>query len=96
MGYTTQDSDLLIGLGVSAISDLGNAFAQNDKTLNNYYAQIHEEKLAIKRGFFLSGEDIVFRKYIKDICCNGLTVFSPATLPLLKEFCFPGPDRTCS
>jgi len=89
MGYTTQDSGLLIGLGVSAISDLGNAFAQNDKTLHNYYAQVHEEKLAIKRGFFLSGEDIVFRKYIKDISCNGSTVFIPATLPLLKEFCFP-------
>ncbi|MGZ8557490.1 MAG: oxygen-independent coproporphyrinogen III oxidase, partial [Chitinophagaceae bacterium] len=29
MGYTTQNSGLLIGLGVSSISDLGNTFAQN-------------------------------------------------------------------
>jgi oxygen-independent coproporphyrinogen III oxidase len=37
MGYTTQHSDMLLGLGVSAISDLGNAFAQNHKTLHDYY-----------------------------------------------------------
>ena len=37
MGYTTQHSGLLLGLGVSAISDLGVAFAQNHKTLHDYY-----------------------------------------------------------
>lgn len=37
MGYTTQYSGLLLGLGVSAISDAGVAFAQNHKTLHDYY-----------------------------------------------------------
>ncbi len=37
MGYTTQHSGMLLGLGVSAISDLGIAFAQNHKTLHDYY-----------------------------------------------------------
>lgn len=37
MGYTTQHSGLLLGLGVSAISDAGIAFAQNHKTLHDYY-----------------------------------------------------------
>lgn len=36
MGYTTQHSGMLIGLGVSAISDTGNAYAQNEKTLHQY------------------------------------------------------------
>lgn len=89
MGYTTQNSGLLLGLGVSSISDLGNAFAQNDKTLHNYYASINEGKFAINRGFFLDEEDIVFRKYIKDISCKGFTTFHPEHLPLLKEFSFP-------
>lgn len=89
MGYTTQNSGLLLGLGVSSISDLGNAFAQNDKTLHNYYSSINEGKFAINRGFFLNEEDIAFRKYIKDISCKGFTTFNPEHLPILKEFCFP-------
>jgi oxygen-independent coproporphyrinogen-3 oxidase len=40
MGYTTQHSGLLLGLGVSAISDVGVAFAQNNKTLHDYYASL--------------------------------------------------------
>jgi oxygen-independent coproporphyrinogen III oxidase len=89
MGYTTQNSGILVGLGVSSISDLGNAFAQNDKTLHNYYASINEGKFAINRGFFLNEEDTAFRKYIKDVSCKGFTTFNPEHLPILKEFCFP-------
>jgi oxygen-independent coproporphyrinogen-3 oxidase len=40
MGYTTQHSGLLLGLGVSAISDAGVAFAQNHKTLHDYYKSL--------------------------------------------------------
>ncbi|MCS3799800.1 oxygen-independent coproporphyrinogen III oxidase [Niastella sp. OAS944] len=40
MGYTTQHSGLLLGLGVSAISDAGIAFAQNHKTLHDYYKSL--------------------------------------------------------
>ena len=89
MGYTTQNSGLLIGLGVSSISDLGNAFAQNEKTLHDYYASVNDGKLAVKRGYFLNEEDIAFRQYIKDISCKGATVFHPEHLFLLEEFCFP-------
>ncbi len=89
MGYTTQNSGLLIGLGVSSISDLGNAFAQNEKKLHDYYALINEGKLAVKRGYFLNEEDIAFRQYIKDISCKGATVFHTEHLPLLEEFSFP-------
>ena len=89
MGYTTHHTGLLLGLGVSAISDLGNAFAQNDKTLHNYYELIKEDRFAIKRGYFLSLEDMAFKQYIMDIACKGSTYFYPAHLPLLKEYCFP-------
>ena len=89
MGYTTQNSGLLLGLGVSAISDLGNAFAQNDKTLHTYYERINKNRFAVNRGFFLTNEDLAFRQYIKDISCKGSTVFHPEQLPLLEEFCFP-------
>ena len=35
MGYTTTRTDVLIGLGVSAISDIGTAFMQNEKDLTD-------------------------------------------------------------
>lgn len=89
MGYTTQNSDLLLGLGVSAISDIGNAFAQNEKTLHDYYNAMNERRLAIKRGYFLNDEDLFFRQYIKDISCRGTTKFHPEHLSLLETYSFP-------
>ncbi len=89
MGYTTQASGILLGLGVSAISDLGSAFAQNDKTLGGYYRSIGEGKLAVKKGYFLSEEDKEFRRHILDIACKGSTVLDPAWTPVLEEWTLP-------
>ena len=93
MGFTTQNTGMLIGLGVSAISDLGNAFAQNDKSLHNYYAQVNAGNLAIQRGYFLNGEDVAFRQYIKEIACNGYTFFKAAHTQLLGQYCFPALEQ---
>lgn len=93
MGYTTQNSGLLLGLGVSAISDSGNAFAQNEKTIANYYTAINKGELAVQRGYFLTEEDIDFRKYILNIACQGFTKFSTKHLPLLKKYTFPKLDQ---
>lgn len=89
MGYTCQQSGMLLGLGVSSISDLGDAFAQNAKTLHDYYEAVNNGELAIRRGYFLSEEDVAFRKYILDISCKGTTVFNPADLSLLRMHTFP-------
>ena len=89
MGYTTQSTNFLLGLGVSSISDTGNAFAQNEKNLHDYYARINAGKLAIRKGYFLSSEDQAFRKYILDISCKGKTHFAREHLPLLEQYTFP-------
>lgn len=89
MGYTTQNSGMLLGLGVSSISDTGNAFAQNEKALHDYYAAINAGKFAIKKGYVLSNEDKAFKKYILDIACKGQTIFADEHLPLLEEYTFP-------
>ena len=88
MGYTTQSTKFLLGLGMSAISDIGNAFSQNEKTLHEYYAHINENKFAVKKGYFLTEEDEAFRKYILDIICRGETVFRPQDIPVLKKYTF--------
>ncbi|HLX67021.1 MAG TPA: hypothetical protein VKR41_08485, partial [Puia sp.] len=89
MGYTTQAGGMLLGLGVSAISDTGSAFAQNDKVLALYYRRIAAGQLAIQKGYFLSEEDRVFRQYILDIACQGYTVFDPAWTSVLNEWTLP-------
>jgi len=89
MGYTTQKSSILLGLGVSSISDVGVAFAQNKKALHDYYEQIEKNVLPVFRGYFLNGEDVAFRKYILDISCKGFTNLKSADLPRLQEFTFP-------
>ncbi|HET9432042.1 MAG TPA: coproporphyrinogen III oxidase, partial [Chitinophagaceae bacterium] len=89
MGYTTQHTSLLLGLGVSSISDTGTAFAQNKKTLHDYYACIQKNELPVFRGYLLTEEDQAFRQYILDISCRNKSIFKPEHLPLLKEFSFP-------
>ncbi|HEY0731781.1 MAG TPA: oxygen-independent coproporphyrinogen III oxidase, partial [Chitinophagaceae bacterium] len=89
MGYTTQNTGLLLGLGVSSISDAGIAFAQNKKTIREYYAEINSGRLAVQKGYFLNEEDLAFRKYILDIACRGKTRFDPAHLSLLRTYSFP-------
>jgi len=89
MGYTTHRSDILIGLGVSSISDTGNAFAQNEKTLHNYYERINNNELAVVKGYFLSDEDMAFRKYILDLSCLGKTTLKEEHMPLFEQFTLP-------
>ena len=89
MGYTTQHAGMLIGLGVSSISDSGTAYAQNEKTLQDYYMRVSSGQLAIKKGIFLNTEDLHFKRYILDISCKGKTLFNEDDLPLLKEYSFP-------
>ena len=89
MGYTTQNSGILLGLGVSSISDTGNAYAQNEKTLHDYYTSVLNGGLAIRKGIVLSEQDIAFKKYILDISCKGATTFKQEHLPVLKAEAFP-------
>jgi oxygen-independent coproporphyrinogen III oxidase len=89
MGYTTQHTGMMLGLGVSSISDTGNAFAQNYKTLHDYTASVKAGRFAIKKGYMLNEEDKAFRKYILDIACKGNTVFLDEHLPLLDQYTFP-------
>lgn len=89
MGYTTQHTGILLGLGVSSISDAGIAFAQNNKTIHDYYAAINSGELSITKGYFLSDEDVAFRKYILNISCQGKTKFLPEHLELIHQYSFP-------
>ncbi|QCT19126.1 oxygen-independent coproporphyrinogen III oxidase [Jejubacter calystegiae] len=69
-GYTTQGDTDLLGLGVSAISMLGDCYAQNQKELKKYYQQVEEQGDALWRGLTLTRDDCIRRDIIKALICN--------------------------
>jgi oxygen-independent coproporphyrinogen III oxidase len=71
MGYTTTNHKLVIGLGVSSISDTWKAFAQNEKVVEAYQAKIKAGEWPLIGGHILSEEDLIIRKYILDLMCKG-------------------------
>ncbi len=70
MGYTTSSSNLMIGLGVSAIGDTWTAFGQNEKSLEDYYQRLDKNELPIFRGHILNSEDLIIRNKILDLMCR--------------------------
>ncbi|PMM02949.1 oxygen-independent coproporphyrinogen III oxidase [Vibrio kanaloae] len=69
-GYTTQGECDLIGFGVSAISMVGDAYAQNQKELKKYYAQVNDLRHALWKGVVLDDDDLLRREVIKQLICN--------------------------
>ncbi len=70
MGYTTHPARDSIGFGVSAIGDIGGAFAQNTKKLNRYHDAIAAGAFPIERGFERSADDRIRGDVIREIMCN--------------------------
>ncbi|MFM2588374.1 oxygen-independent coproporphyrinogen III oxidase [Vibrio sp. TBV020] len=69
-GYTTQGEADLVGFGVSAISMIGDAYAQNQKELKKYYAQVTDQRHALWKGVALDSDDLLRREVIKQLICN--------------------------
>jgi oxygen-independent coproporphyrinogen-3 oxidase len=92
MGYGTNATDLMIGLGVSSISDSRTAFAQNEKVIRNYEKRLDQEEFPIFRGHLLTNEDLILRQHILNLMCAFHTEWSsgedavPAILDALLEW----------
>ncbi len=76
MGYTTRSTHLMVGLGVSAISDAWSAFAQNVKTVEEYQAIVASGELPVFRGHLLTDEDLQIRQHILNLMCRHRTDWS--------------------
>ena len=70
MGYSSSKTKLMIGLGVSSISDSWLSFAQNVKNLEDYYQILEWGKLPVYRGHLLNHEDLLIRKHILNLMCQ--------------------------
>jgi oxygen-independent coproporphyrinogen-3 oxidase len=69
-GYTTRAGADLLAFGVSAISDLGEAYAQNFRDLPSYERRIDAGELATMRGWWLDEEDRLRRAVITRLLCH--------------------------
>ena len=80
MGYTHQYTQLMIGLGVSSISDSWYAFAQNVKNEEEYLSLIENGEFPVFKGHLLTDEDLLLRKHILNIMCNLETTWTKEEL----------------
>lgn len=80
MGYSDSKTQVMIGLGVSAISDSWYGFAQNVKSIEAYKNMISDNLLPIFRGHILNSEDLIIRKHILNLMCTFETSWEDASL----------------
>ncbi len=76
MGYTAGKTELMIGLGMSSISDSWYAFAQNEKDVDDYTEAVNSGRIPIFKGHLLTETDLIVRKHILNLMCNLETSWS--------------------
>ncbi|MDG0806920.1 oxygen-independent coproporphyrinogen III oxidase [Pectobacterium brasiliense] len=85
-GYTTQGDSDLLGMGVSAISMIGDSYAQNQKELKQYYAQVKNQGNGLWRGLQLTRDDCLRRDVIKTLICNFQLSYAPIEAEYAIDF----------
>jgi oxygen-independent coproporphyrinogen-3 oxidase len=70
MGYTTQAARDMLSFGVTAISEVASAFAQNVKTIAEYEEHLAQGRLPVERGLRRSDDDERRRAVILDLMCR--------------------------
>lgn len=87
MGYTDQRSDVLLGLGVSAISETPYSFHQNEKLLNLYQERVSKGEIPTHRGHVLTAEDRERRQQILSLMTQlRVKLSSPTQAAAAREF----------
>ena len=74
-GYSTHAECDIIGLGVSAISNVNESFCQNTKSISTYKAMLAKQMLPIEKGISLNEDDQVRAEVIQRLMCDGIVDF---------------------
>lgn len=69
-GYSMHLADDLVGLGVSAISQLGDMYLQNVRDIQEYYVRTGAGAVTADRGVRLTREDRLRRHVIMSLICE--------------------------
>ncbi len=75
-GYSTHADCDLIGLGATAISQVGDSYAQNVRELEEYYDCLDQGRLPVFRGLELTADDKLRRAVITELICHFHLDFS--------------------
>ena len=73
-GYTTKAGADLYGMGITAISGIQNAYAQNHRDIPSWEKAVSERGLATMRGYHLSEEDRLRRAVISRLLCHTVVI----------------------
>ena len=69
-GYSTHAELDLLAFGVSAIAKVGPVYAQNAKSLDEYYHDIDAGHLPVRRGYRMDNDDELRRAVIQELMCH--------------------------
>jgi oxygen-independent coproporphyrinogen III oxidase len=73
-GYTTKAGADLYGMGITAISGIQSAYAQNYRDIPSWEKAVAERGLATMRGYHLSEEDRLRRAVISRLLCHTVVL----------------------
>jgi oxygen-independent coproporphyrinogen III oxidase len=73
-GYTTKAGADLYGMGITAISGIQAAYAQNHRDIPSWEKAVAERGLATMRGYHLSEEDLLRRAVISRLLCHTVII----------------------
>lgn len=85
MGYTSSKTQVMIGLGLSSISDSWYSFAQNEKNLEAYYSCLENDEIPVVKGHVLSVEDLKIRQHILNLMCTFQTSWSDRAMDFAER-----------
>lgn len=71
-GYTTDEADVLIGLGASAIGRVPQGYVQNQVRIPEYERLVAARKLPIARGYSFTGDDRLRAALIERLMCDNV------------------------
>jgi oxygen-independent coproporphyrinogen III oxidase len=89
MGYTEARTRVLLGLGVSAISETPTCFHQNEKAFPVYERRVQAGELPTLRGHLLDEEDQVRREQILQFMTQFQVALTPEQQADAPEFLQP-------
>lgn len=69
-GYTTHGHCDLIGVGVSAVSQVGDLYCQNNSDITLYQQSLDQRQLATVRGLRCNEDDHIRQRVIQSLICN--------------------------
>ena len=69
-GYSTYADCDMLSFGISSISKVGPTYAQNVKTLDEYYDSLDRQVLPVFRGIELNADDVLRRSIIQALMCH--------------------------